>query len=160
MFLVPFIRFPFHFPVALSLHVFLSSCLVVSSLFFFCARMAQHLVCTCTTYFQPRFHVAQVFTMRWALIGCPCALGSLSSQPHTHTHLCPVLSSFHVLIRLSCCAHTFAWAFSPPLGGACVCNPWSHRDPDGFVSFLWTFSAGGSREFTVLLPTKTAVDTP
>ena len=24
----------------------------------------------------------------------------------------------------------------PPFGEACVCNPWSHRDPSGLVFFL------------------------
>ena len=32
----------------------------------------------------------------------------------------------------------------PPLGEACVCNPWNHRDPFGLLLllFLW-FAAGG-----------------
>ena len=45
------------------------------------------------------------------------------------------------------CAHicTFVLALIlPPLGEACVCNPWSHRDPVGFdVAFFlrfWYFS--------------------
>ena len=45
---------------------------------------------------------------------------------HTHTHLCPVLSSLHVFVCLSCCAHTytFAWALefvASRRGGVCVC---------------------------------------
>ena len=29
------------------------------------------------TYFKHRVRVAQVFTMKWVFVGCPCALGSL-----------------------------------------------------------------------------------
>ena len=54
------------------------------------------------------------------------------------THLCPVSSSCHVFILLSLvrahvhiCPHL---SFTPPLGEACVCNPCSHRDPDGLFS--------------------------
>ena len=59
-----------------------------------------------------------------------------------HTHFCPVSSSCHVFIFLSLVrAHVHIrphLSFSPPLGEACVCNPWNHRDPFGFC-----FTAGG-----------------
>ena len=61
----------------------LASCPVTSSLSFFCAHTARPLVCTRTTYFQIGFQVAHVFIMRWVVIGCSCALGSFSLQPHT-----------------------------------------------------------------------------
>ena len=90
----------------------LASCPVISSLSFFCVYTARPLVCTRATYFQIRCQVAQVFTMRWVVIGCSCALGSFSLQPHTplsrlvsssclyscvlmraHSHICPDLST-------------------------------------------------------------------
>ena len=37
-----------------------------------------------------------------------------------------------------------------------MCNPWSHRDPDGLVSFLCLFSAGGQSHIAVDCPTKRA----
>ena len=60
---------------------------------------------------QPRFQVAQVFTMRWVFIGCPCALGSLSSQPHTALSR---LSPFHVFTLVVLSTHLHI------RGGVCV----------------------------------------
>ena len=96
---VGFLRFPsppfgslfILFPVTRFFFLFfsfmssLASCPVISSLSFCCVHTARPLVCTCTTYVQIRFQVSQVFTMRWVVIGCSCALGSFSLQPHTHT---------------------------------------------------------------------------
>ena len=110
-------------------HVSLSSCPGISFLHSFAHTVVRPLVCTCTTDFQPRFQVVQVFTVRWVFIGCPCALGSLSSQPHTHTHTCvlscPLFMSSSVCPR---CAHmcTFALTlvFCLPSGGrVCACTP-------------------------------------
>ena len=47
---------------------------------------------------QPRFQVAQVFIIRRVFIGCPCALGSLSSQPHTPLSRLVPMSSFFCLV--------------------------------------------------------------
>ena len=102
----------------------LASCTVISLLSFFCVHTARPLVCTCTTYLQIRFQVAQVFTMRWVVIGCSCALGSFSLQPHTHTHT--------LLSRLvsSSCLHSFVLLrahshFCPDLSASRL--PWGRR---------------------------------
>ena len=76
----------------------LASCPVISSLSFFCVHTARPLFCACATYFQFRFQVAQVLTMRWVVIGCSCALGSFSLQPHTFlSRLVLFMSSFFCL---------------------------------------------------------------
>ena len=94
----PFHPFPFTHFFSLLFMSSLASCPVISSLSFFCVHTARPLVCTCTTYFQIRFQVAQVFTMRWVVIGCSCALGSFSLQPHTFlSRLVPFMSSFFCL---------------------------------------------------------------
>ena len=143
MFPVSFIWFPFHFPLdtpsfPLSFRVFLSSCLVISSLFFFCAHMARHLACTCA---QPTFNLG-FRSPRSLQLGGFSSVVPVHLVPfhRNHAHLCPVLSSFHVFFRLSCCAHTsaFVWAlefFASTRGGGCVCvwcvcTPWNHRRPD------------------------------
>ena len=113
-------------------HVSLSSHPGISFLLSYAHTVVRPLVCTCTTYFKPRFQVAQVFAMRWVFIGCPCALGSLSSQPHTHTPLShyPVLSSFHVFIFLSALrAHVHIRLNLNFSACVCVCTSWNHRDP-------------------------------
>ena len=128
--LVPFSPFPFtHICSPLFFHVLLSSCLGISFLLSFVHTLAPPLVCTRATYLQPRF-LALVFTMRWVFIICPCALGSLFiATTYTFVPSCPlVMSSFFCHF----CAHAHSsrpWLFSPPLGEACVCNPWNHRDP-------------------------------
>ena len=85
----PLHRFPFssfpplHTSVFLFLScppVFMSGHLILS---FVCAHMGPGLSVYARNLLQPRFQVAQVFIMRRVFIGCPCALGSLSSQPHT-----------------------------------------------------------------------------
>ena len=109
----------------------LASCPVISSLSFFCVHTARPLVCTCTTYFQIRLQVAQGFIMRWVVIGCSCALGSFSLQPHTLlSRLVLFMSSFFCLLR----AHSHFCrpdlSASRLLSGrrVCVCAPCSHRD--------------------------------
>ena len=118
---VGFLRFPsppfgslfILFPVTRFFFLFfsfmssLASCPVISSLSFFCVHTARPLVCTCTTYVQIRFQVAQVFTMRWVVIGCSCALGSFSLQPHTHTLLSRLVSSscLHSFVLLRALSH-------------------------------------------------------
>ena len=92
---------------------------------FFCLHIgpALSLYARIYIFFKPRF---QVF------IVCPCALGSSSSQPRT---LLPCLVPFS-------CLHLFVLAgpglsfLRLPLWEACVCTPWSHRDPSGFVFLL------------------------
>ena len=60
--------------------------------------------------------------MRWVLIGCPCALGSLSLQPHTPlSHLVSSLC-LHSFVF---CAHTHTFALTlvllaSPREGVCV----------------------------------------
>ena len=83
--LVPlFILFPLHTLLLSSFlscpPVFMSGHLILS---FVCTHMGPGLSVHVHHLLQPRFQAAQVFTMRWVFIGCPCALGSLSSQPHT-----------------------------------------------------------------------------
>ena len=124
----------------------LASCPVISSLSFFCVHTARPLVCTRTTYFQLRLQVAQVLTMRWVVIGCSCALGSFSLQPHTHTF---VLSCLLFLSPFFCfTVHTLTLlpCFSPMLGEArvCVCIPWNHRDPLGLFLKVVTVAGGSS----------------
>ena len=91
-------------------HVILSSCLAISSFLsfartwvpagsFVCTHMCPGLSVYVHNLLQPRLQVAKVFIMRRVFIGCPCALGSLSSQPHTPS---PRLARpFHVFILLS-----------------------------------------------------------
>ena len=145
--LVSFSSFPLH------THLFSSflSCLpvfmfVISSLSFFCAHTAC-LSMHVHNLLQPRLQVAQVFTVRWVFIGCPCALGSLSSQPHTP--LSRLVLPFHVFTLLSCCAHTYTFALAlallaSPRGGVCVCvcTPSSHTNPSGSF-FCWSSRLAG-----------------
>ena len=130
-------------------HVSLSSHPGISFLLSYAHTVVRPLVCTCTTYFKPRFQVAQVFAMRWVFIGCPCALGSLSSQPHTP--LSRLVLPFHVFTLLSCGAHTYTFALAlallaSPRGGVCVCvcvcTPSSHTSPSGSF-FCWSSRLAG-----------------
>ena len=68
---------------------FMSGHLILS---FVCTRMGPGLSVYAHNLLQPKFQVGQVFIMRRAFISCPCALVSLSSQPHTplsHTYTLP-----------------------------------------------------------------------
>ena len=53
----------------------------------------------------------------------------------------------HICLNLS---------FTPPLGEACVCNPWNHRDPFGLFCFVFAsdFTAGGLVVHASTSPTK------
>ena len=86
---------------------------------------------------QPRIQVAQVFIIRRVFIGCPCALGSLSSQPRTPLSRLAPFSRHHSFVLLRAHLH-FALALgllASPRGGVCVCvcvcNLWSHKVPGG-----------------------------
>ena len=144
----PFILFSFtHMCFHLFFHVLLSSCLVISSFLSFARTLVPALVCTRA----PRFQVAQVFTMRWLFIVCPCALGSLSSQPHTLLPRPVPLSCLHSFVS-AVSTHTSALAlalFAFSRGGVCVCvcDPGNHRGPFGLCHCsCWFFlSAGGHR---------------
>ena len=132
--LVPFSSFPLL--TLLFLFLFMSSlasCPFISLLSFFCAYNGPGLSVHAHIYFQLRFQVAQVSTMRfhrlslciWFLFHC------------NHTHFCPVVFLLMSSSFCPCCAHicTFVLALIlPPLGEACVCNPWNHRDPFGLFS--------------------------
>ena len=150
---VPFIwlplfhpAFPFtHLFFSLFFHVFLSSCLVISSFLSFAHTSVLALVCTCTStctlnnpgFRSPRFDNEVGFSV------CLCALGSFSSQPHTRLSCPPFISSSFC----PCCAHTCTFVltlvFCLPSGRR-VCNPWSHRDPVGLLLVACVFTAGGS----------------
>ena len=96
---VPSICFPFSsFPLRtfLSCPVFMFCYLILS---FVCAHIGPGLSVYVHIYihFQHRLQVAQVLTMRWGSSVVPAHLVSLSLQPHTHTHFCPVLSSLSCL---------------------------------------------------------------
>ena len=83
-------------------------------------------------YFKPRFQVAR-FDNEVGSVFVPVHLVPFHRN---HVHFCPVLSSFHVFIILSLLrAHVHIrlnLSFSRlPSGEACVCTPWSHRDPFG-----------------------------
>ena len=92
---VPFIWFPVFHRVSPS-HTFSSSFLSCPPVFmsghlilsFVCTHMGPGLGVYAHNLLQLRFQVAQVFTMRFPF-----------HRNHTHTHLCPVLSSFHVFAR-------------------------------------------------------------
>ena len=61
--------------------------------------------------------------MRWVFIGCPCALGSLSSQPHTPLSRLVPFSCLHSFVLLRAHLH-FALPLAllaSPRGGVCVC---------------------------------------
>ena len=114
---VSFMWFPVFHRVSRS-HTFFSSFLSCPPVFtsghlslsFVCMHMGSGLSVYVRNLLQLRFQVAQVFTMRWCFIGCPCALGfPFIATTHTHTPL-SVLFSFHVFARLSYCAHTYTIA--------------------------------------------------
>ena len=119
----PLILFPLTY--LLFLFRFMSSCL--PHLSFFCAHTARPLVCTCTTYLQPRLQVAPVFTMRGGLSSfVPCAV----PFHRNHLHLCPVLSPFRVFTLLSLlrrhthtCTSVLALALLASPSGRRVCAP-------------------------------------
>ena len=82
--------------------------------------------------------MAQVRYNEVWLIGCPSSLGSFSSAT-THTFVCLVLLTFICPFCVHMCLPPFraGWrSHMPPFGEACVCNPWSHRDPSGLVFIL------------------------
>ena len=101
--------------------VFMSGHLILS---FVCTHMGPGLSVYVHNLLQPRFQVAQVFIMRWVFIGCPYALGSLSSQPHTPlSRLVPLfMSSFFCLVActLTLCP-TLSASRLPSGGRVCVC---------------------------------------
>ena len=85
--------------------------------------------------------------MRWASSGVPVHLVPLSFQPHAPLSRLVLLSCLHSFVF---CAHNVHigphLSFTPPLGEACVCNPCSHRDPDGLFSHRFSafvFQQGG-----------------
>ena len=99
---VSFMWFPVFHRVSRS-HTFFSSFLSCPPVFtsghlslsFVCMHMGSGLSVYVRNLLQLRFQVAQVFTMRWCFIGCPCALGfPFIATTHTHTHLCPSCSLF------------------------------------------------------------------
>ena len=67
---------------------------------------------------------------------------------HTHTHLCPVLSPFHVFVLLSYCAHTNTFALtlvllaSPQGGRVCVTLGLTGILSDCFFCFLPHYGRG------------------
>ena len=92
-------------------------------------------------------HVLEVNEV-W-LIGCPSSLGSFSSAT-THTFVCLVLLIFICPFCVHMCLPPFRaeWrSHMPPFGEACVCKPWNHRDPFGFL-------AGGMAAVSLAMPTK------
>ena len=133
----PFSSFPLftHFLSFFCFMSFLASCPFISLLSFSCAHIGPGLSLYAHIHCTFGFQVAQVLIMRTA---CPCASGSLFIAT-THTFVpsvlfptsssfCPCCAQMHICSSLSFCL---------PLGRR-VCNPWSHRGPDGLL-----FSAGG-----------------
>ena len=106
-----------------------------------------------------RFSVAQVFTMRWVFIGCPCALASLSLQPHTPLSRLVLVSCLHSFVLLRTHVHNrrdLRVSRLPSGRRVYVCTPWNHRDPFGLFRFDFNFEgAGGRSQVGGLRPTKT-----
>ena len=93
-----------------------------------------------------RFQVAQVFTiMRRVFIGCSCALGSLSSQPHTHTPLSRLVpfSCLHscVLLRAHLHFRSGLSASRLPSGRRVCATPSTSDCLPVFVRFFASFSS-------------------
>ena len=119
--LVPLSPFPLH--ILLFLFLFMSSlasCPFISLLSFFCAYNGPGFSVYARIYFQLRFQVAQVSTMRFHRLSlCIWFLFHRS-----HTHFCPGVFLLMSSSFCPCCAHicTFVLALIlPPLGEACVC---------------------------------------
>ena len=122
-------------------HVFLSSCLFILILSFSCAHYRPDLSLYTYTHAYSTYSEVQVAQVRYNevwLIGCPFSLGSFSSAT-IHTFVCLVLLVFICPFCVHMCLppSRAGWrSHTPPLGEACVCNPWSHRDPSGLVFIL------------------------
>ena len=108
-------------------------------------------VCVCVyahIYVQLRFQVAQVSTMRFHRL----SLCIWFLFHRNYTHFCPVVFLFMSSSFCPCCAHICTLVLAlilPPLGEACVCNPWNHRDPFGlFLLFVFSFCCRGTQHFT------------
>ena len=150
-------RFPFpphlvtfsSFPLRTLLFLFLfmsslASCPFISLLSFFCAYNGPGLSVYSRIYVQLRFQVAQVSTMRFHRL----SLCIWFLFHRNHTHFCPVVFLLMSSSFCPCCAHICTLVLAlilPPLGEACVCTPWNHRDPFGlFLLLVFSFCSRGT----------------
>ena len=99
-----FILSPSHTSFPLSFHVFSWFMSFHLTPFVFCAYNGPGLSVYANIYFQLRFQVAQVSTMRFHRLSL-CIWFLLH---HNHTHFCPVSSSFSCLHPFVLAARTFA----------------------------------------------------
>ena len=138
----PLHLFPFSFfPLRTLLFLFLfmsslASCPFISLLSFFCAYNGPGFSVYAHIYVQLRFQVAQVSTM--GVHRLSLCIWFLFHR--NHTHCCPVVFLFMSSSFCPCCAHICTLVLAlilPPLGEACVCNPWNHRDPFGLFRFVF-----------------------
>ena len=114
---------PFSLHILLFLFLFMSSlasCPFISLLSFFCAYNGPGLSVYAHIYFQLRFQVAQVSTMRFHRL----SLCIWFLFHRNHTHFCPVVFLLMSSSFCPCCAHicTFVLALILPPGRR-VCVP-------------------------------------
>ena len=155
--LSPFIWFPFHRPplTVFFLFSFMSFCLHVSSSssFLSLARtIVRTLVCTHTrtrTLLTARFRWPRFVSMRFGSSVVPLHLVPFHRQPHTPLSVLSFsFSSVPFCVHMCLPPFRAGWrSHMPPFGEACVCNPWNHRDPFGFL-------AGGMAAVSLAMPTK------